>query len=332
MSFSGLFNSDREWFWRLLKIVAHIIAPFGMRNNITILIYHQVLPVKDNLRQDCINREEFDQQMRIISKLFNVVTIEEAARYIEQGNIPPRTIVITFDDGYSDNYHEALPILKKYGLPAIFYVVGDAVRSGALWNDTVFEIIKATRQPEIDLSELGLGKYPFLSDRDKQNVMNLLIENLKTLMPEEQKNRINTLKVITGNVSLTTRNMLTKDELISLSEEKGMTIGTHTMRHPMMSYIGITDAQSDVIEGKEYIESIINKPIRHFSYPYGKYGENFHAEHLNMIASLGFKTAVTTNWGAVNKNSSRYFLQRFTPWDRDPLRFFLRICWNFNKS
>ncbi|MCW8889429.1 MAG: polysaccharide deacetylase family protein [Sedimenticola sp.] len=331
MGLTELFSSDKEWFWRLLRFMTYLISPAGMRNKITILIYHQVLSVDEPVREDCITRDEFDQQMAIISKVFHVISIDQALAYLDQGKIPPRSVVITFDDGYANNYYEALPVLKKYDLPATLYVVGSAVQGGELWNDTVYELIHSAEPEEIDLNVFGMGKQRITDSAVRHTVSDQLITKFKTLPPDEQNKAIRQLRKIIGCSELDKRNMLTAEELVKLSEEPRMTIGSHTMWHPMLSYIGITDAENDVKRGKEYIEEIIKKPIEHFAYPYGKYGKHFHAEHLNMIAALGFKSAVTTNWGSVNKDSSRYFLQRFTPWDKNPIKFFLRICLNYNK-
>ena len=104
-----------------------------------IVMYHSVSPaaVKENRLQ--VSVKHFARQMRFLKKNnYNVLRLEELADLIKNKNkIPPRTIALTFDDGYKDNYKYAFPILKKYNLPAtMFVIVKEIGRSDRLsWQE-----------------------------------------------------------------------------------------------------------------------------------------------------------------------------------------------------
>jgi peptidoglycan/xylan/chitin deacetylase (PgdA/CDA1 family) len=104
-----------------------------------ILMYHSVAPGAKVSNRLAVSPETFDKQMRLLkTRGFNVITPEDFARNIKMGRkMPPRTVAITFDDGYQDNYTEAFPVLKKYGLPAaIFIIINEVGRSDRLsWDE-----------------------------------------------------------------------------------------------------------------------------------------------------------------------------------------------------
>ncbi len=89
-----------------------------------ILMYHSV-DYNDKITKLSINPKDFASQMDFLHKnKYNVVTLENLVTYIkDKKDIPPKTIAITFDDGYYNNYEYAYPILKKYNLPATIYII-----------------------------------------------------------------------------------------------------------------------------------------------------------------------------------------------------------------
>ncbi len=94
------------------------------RSGAVILMYHSIAA---NDRPFTVVPEAFEKQMRWLKESgFNIVSLDELARYRAAGNIPQKTLAITFDDGYEDNYTNAFPVLQRYGIPAaIFITTGD---------------------------------------------------------------------------------------------------------------------------------------------------------------------------------------------------------------
>ncbi len=91
-----------------------------MKNNIFILLYHKILP---KWGFD-VAASTFDWEMRIIKQFFNVITLDDVYEYLTTERVPDKpSIVITFDDGYADNFVYAYPILKKYGLKATIFPI-----------------------------------------------------------------------------------------------------------------------------------------------------------------------------------------------------------------
>src|SRR5262245_35832283 len=104
-----------------------------------LIMYHGVVRKMDpGLSVNHLSLEDFEEHVRYIKKNFEVVPVHELFRRKQQGGRSHRkTIAITFDDGYENNYLNAFPVLKKYNLPATIFVVAEAVRDPAyvLWYD-----------------------------------------------------------------------------------------------------------------------------------------------------------------------------------------------------
>lgn len=95
-----------------------------------IIMYHSVNPKQNPaINRLIVSPETFERQMRFLrERKYNIILLDELAELIrEKKNIPARTIVITFDDGYKDNYTYAFPILKKYKIPATMFIIIDEV-------------------------------------------------------------------------------------------------------------------------------------------------------------------------------------------------------------
>ena len=92
----------------------------SQRKKLSILIYHQVLPTFDPMRPNEITASEFAGQIKWLASNFNVLTLSNAVERLHDGTLPPRPLVVTFDDGYADNCEVALPILQHHEIPATF--------------------------------------------------------------------------------------------------------------------------------------------------------------------------------------------------------------------
>lgn len=98
----------------------------SVKNNASIVIlnYHKVDDMPISLS---VSPEQFDQQMAYLqSEGYETITMDQLVANFEQGEkLPPKPLMITFDDGYADNYTNAYPILKKYGFQATIFVITD---------------------------------------------------------------------------------------------------------------------------------------------------------------------------------------------------------------
>jgi len=128
-----------------------------LSRSLSILTYHRVVAEPDALVPDHVCAEEFDGQLAVLARWFRVLPLSEAVARLRAGTLPARAACVTFDDGYADNAHIALPLLLKRGLPATFFVAAGFLDGGRMWNDSVIEAIRAAQGDTLDARCAGLG-------------------------------------------------------------------------------------------------------------------------------------------------------------------------------
>ena len=112
----------------------------------------------------------------------------------------------------------------------------------------------------------------------------------------------------------------------------GMEIGAHTVTHPILLNTAPDAARREIVESGRRLAEILGEPVRLFAYPNGKPGVDYGPEHVQMVRDAGFAAAVSTGWGVATEGSDRFQLPRFTPWDRTPGRFALRLIRNMRNA
>ena len=307
------------------KALIRMLSPGGQQG-LSILIYHRVLPQKDPLFPEEIDRVDFDRQLRILKSMFTVIPLIDAVRHVKAGTLPANAACITFDDGYADNAEVALPVLQAHGLSATFFVATGFLDGGRMWNDTVIEVVRRYPGAVLDASAIGLGCHPLSSTGARQQAISSLIGQLKYVPMDERLVEVGRLVALAG-IDLPDDLMMTSDQVRQL-QRAGMDIGGHTVNHPILAKLSSAQARAEIAHGKQTLEQITGAPVALFAYPNGKPGADYSAEHVAMIRELGFEGAVSTSRGASKNNTDLFQLPRFSPWDRTPLRFALRMARN----
>ncbi len=311
------------------RALAAAVSLSPLRKRLSILIYHRVLARPDPLFPSEVDAARFDQQIGFLKQCFNIIPLSEAVRGLREGTLPSRAACITFDDGYADNAEIALPILRRHGVAATFFVATGFLNGGRMWNDTVIETIR--RAPhQLDLSSLQLGQFTLDSQASRRQAISNLLDALKYLPLAARQQQVEAICRLAA--------VAPPDDLMMSSEQvrqlhrAGMDIGAHTVNHPIIARMDSAGAYAEIADGKAELEQIIGAPVRLFAYPNGKPGQDYQAEHVAMAQTLGFEAAVSTAWGAAKHGSDLFQLPRFTPWDRGQLRFSVRMMQNLAKN
>ena len=314
----------------LFRLANHTLSPAGGRARLSILIYHRVLPQADPMLPDVPDARRFEQLMRALRASFNVLPLGEAATRLHNGTLPARSACITFDDGYADNATVALPILKKLGLPATFFVSPGFLNGGRMWNDTVMETARRLPAGPIDLTTIDSATLdlPTLTVDDassRRHLAETVIRATKHLPPHQRQHKVDAFA--TRVTALPDDLMMTDAQVIEL-HRAGMEIGAHTMTHPILAKIDNATAEHEIRDSKLYLEDLLQTNIDLFAYPNGKPVQDYLPQHVRMVRDLGFRAAVSTAWGVSTSGSDLYQLPRFTPWEHDRLRFLTRLTLN----
>ena len=293
---------------------------------ISILIFHRVLKHPDPLFPGAMHAERFESIIRWLCEWFDVVPLSEAVESLRSDSRPSRKISITFDDGYLDNNTCALPILKKHGVPATFFIATGYLNGGRMWNDEIIESVRSTKEAVLDLDSFGLGRLPVSSSHDKRSAIALLIEKLKYLRHADRR-------VLAHEISdfcnvRSDEELMMRDHHVREMLSAGMEIGAHTVDHPILATCDAREAREQIVGSRDYLRDLLRVPIALFAYPNGKPHVDYLPEHARMVKELGFSAAASTAAGATRSYDDAFELKRFTPWDQSRARFGVRLALN----
>lgn len=274
--------------------------------NVTILMYHRISDT-DDANGLSIGSEFFEQQLKYLKKMYSIISLDEAVSRLENGNLNRNYIVLTFDDGFQDNYSAAYPLLQKYEAPATVFIACNAIETGIYhWTELDEAILRLTCDT-IDLSSLGLNCLPVHSMEDKWSAIKLLHSTLKSV----NNSMIRDVIVHLTNISSSKieRIMMTWDQVKELSNSSLVAIASHTVTHPILTKISLAQAIDEIHTSKGLIEGQIGKPVHFFSYPNGGCND-FNDETVDIVKTAGYRAACTTISGANRKGVDLFRLRR----------------------
>jgi len=312
------------------KALLSLVSPAGGKGRLTIFIFHRVLPQPDPIFPSEVDAVRFDKMMGWIKQWFNVLPLDSAVRRLKDASLPACAAAITFDDGYLDNCSVALPMLKRHGLTATFFIATGYLDGGRMWNDTVIESVRACPLATLDLSDLGLGRHPTANVAQKRTAIDAVIRQIKYLAVPQ---RAQLAEQIAQAVQVEPPNnlMMTSAQVLAL-HRAGMQIGAHTVSHPILARLTDEQAKQEIQGSKHFLEQLLGERVGLFAYPNGKPGEDYTPATVEVVRSLDFDAAVSTQWGACGVDADPLQLRRFTPWDRTRLRFGARLFSNLRKA
>jgi len=311
------------------RAAASVLSPAGPRARLSILIFHRVLVEPDPLFPFEVTAERFDRRLAALGQVFDLLPLPEAVARLREGTLPARSACITFDDGYRDNVEVALPILKRRGVHATFFVATGFLDGGRMWNDTVIETVRRTVLPDLDLQGIGLGRVALGDLPARRQALQALIRAIKHLPPAEREQAVAAVAAA-GEADLPADLMMSSAQVRQLSDA-GMEIGGHTASHPILARMPAGEAQREIDDGRRRLAEITGRSVRLFAYPNGKPGSDYLPEHAAMVKQMGFEAALSTTPGVSTAASDPYQLPRFTPWDSGDTRFVWRAVNNLRR-
>jgi peptidoglycan/xylan/chitin deacetylase (PgdA/CDA1 family) len=297
---------------------------------LSVLSYHRILAEPDPLRPGEPTADEFEARMRWVAANFNVLPLLDAVRALRARRLPKRALSITFDDGYADNYTLALPILAGLRLPATFFIATGFLDGGCMFNDVVIEALRQARGPDIDMQDLGLGRHALGTHEERRQAIGRILARLKYVEPVRRTTTALEIAKRAG-ARVPRELMMTKAEVRAL-HAAGMAVGAHTVTHPILAQIDVPRAREEMVESRAHLQDLTGAPVRLFAYPNGRPVHDYGPEHVTLARELGFEAAVSTAWGAARPGSDLFQIPRFTPWDRRPFPFGLRLARNLMRT
>jgi peptidoglycan/xylan/chitin deacetylase (PgdA/CDA1 family) len=303
-------------FWRIAGRIASQKPVLG------IFSYHRVLAKKDPLEPDYPDAQEFSRQIASAKSLFKILPLEDAVEEIRSGKAKQHMAAITFDDGYADNYHVALPVLRHHKVPATIFVATAYLNGKPFFPDLITESIRHSSGTSLDLADLGLPLLAIGTLQEKRNSAHFLHEYLKYRAPGERDALAARISERLTSVPAR-RLMLTPDEALSM-HRGGVTLGLHTHEHTILSTISDSELRAELKINSEVIKDITGRAPHSFAYPNGRRGTDFSTRHPDILKEYNVKVAVTTENGFVAEDCDPLLLPRVTTWDKSRYSFSIR--------
>jgi peptidoglycan/xylan/chitin deacetylase (PgdA/CDA1 family) len=300
----GLLSGIRDSRWRQRRLM--------------ILCYHSIALDDEHLWSGTysMSAENLEARFRMLRDgNYNVLPLDDALRRLYDGTLPPRSVVLTFDDGMYDFRARALPLLRQYGFPATVYLT----TFYSEYNKPIFGLFCSyvlwrarTRMPVVDVRALlgRAGQWDLATDRGRARAHAEIMDHVgreKLRLPDRiaLAERMTELLGDDYGALLEKRvlTVMTSEEAADVARQ-GVDVQLHTHRHRTPNDKALFTRE--IVENRERIDAIREGTARHFCYPSGEY----RAEFLPWLSEAGVISATTCDPGLASRKSAPLLLPR----------------------
>jgi peptidoglycan/xylan/chitin deacetylase (PgdA/CDA1 family) len=294
------------------------------RHRIVILTAHGVMDAEDDppwvpLRPQ-LSRRRLDDCLRILSRYYRFVSLEEAVAMLAgRAPVRPYSLVLTFDDGYRNHLTHALPILRRHGVPATFFLAtGHIDHRRPFWFDRLdyalqhlpagaHELPVGPRTIGIDARDRAAlrASYKRLRDEGKALVRHdtEMLREMETLAEVLEARSGRRLADLLETDDWTA--IATWDEIRAAAGDD-VSFGSHTVDHVRLSFVDAETMEDQLRRSKRTIEAETGRPCRYFCYPNG----SFDGRAAETTRACGYDAAVTTEEGTNRPGTDLMTLRR----------------------
>lgn len=274
------------------KLIArHLVFPLLVKSGVSrilakqskhlvlVLNYHGVIDQpQTDISVNHMSSKDFDEQISYFKSNFHILSLDDFIDQIHSGKPTSRkSILITFDDGYANNYDYAFPILQKHKAPAvIFPVTGLIGTNKASWYD-YFDLTKhLLNDSNISNKIKNIANEFGLIYHNREN-LHKLTEHFKTFDSSKKDQFLLQYMNIVGDDVFHDPGktkfwkMLNEEQIREMSASGLITFGSHTVSHPNLDLIDPTIARKELTESKALLENITGKTVKSIAFPDGGY-------------------------------------------------------------
>lgn len=322
-------NVKHKFFKKIIKrSMQHVAAAFGRHTRshkepqLLVLMYHRILPQNDvrSLIEEpgmSVTPETFRLHINILKQYFNIVKLSDWIQLKLDGKeLPARACAITFDDGWSDNYEFAFPILKETNVPATIFLVADMIGTDKMfWPERLARLVTTIASdypqhwshPELEWLQDTPANYRFSEMPPTNEELSALIACIKDYSDQEIHDRLthieNILQLDTGAHPPSLLNWKQVTEMVC---SKLVEVGSHTCRHVRLNKDTSEECmRHEIVNSKEVIEKNTGQTIKTFCFPNGDY-----CPQALKLVKQNYTCSVTTRSGWNTDDTDNHKLQR----------------------
>jgi peptidoglycan/xylan/chitin deacetylase (PgdA/CDA1 family) len=258
-----------------------------------------------------LDANEFEKFIVTLKKNYEIVPLRQLFDNFRNKTAPKkRTIALTFDDGYINNFTVALPILKKHHVPATFYLITESLENSTfyVWPDVIDLVQKHTKE-DIVISA-GRFKYPGFFCAE----LNISLVDLMKTSGSDRETYLDEIKKLYPNYLKEAKevpeliDLVHKNELEKYKDEVLIEYGSHTHLHYNLEFLNEDDCSKEVNRSKKIIEDIVKKPVISLAFPDGSYN----AQIISNCKKAGYENVVAVTYKLNENNGDPFILSRFT--------------------
>ena len=311
-----------------------------------ILVYHRIATLDSDPWGTSVQEKNFIEQLRVIKQLADPIPLQVMVGARSDADLPKRPVSITFDDGYVDNFKTAAPLLEQFAMPATMFLTTGyfAARREYWWDELERLILGPGARPETLAVESEGRAHTWKCESciacdsvrhsdafwrawepppgPRQALYQSLYDFLVSLPLEEKHAVLDQVRAWAGTTAGLRPGYRTvlESEACELSTNRYIEIGAHTITHPVLSALPVSEQKNEIEASKAALERIIGKPVTSFAYPYGK---RFHYSRAttSLVRDCGFVCGCSNFWGVVTTRTKRYELPRIQALDWGPAKF-----------
>lgn len=278
----------------------------GRGNRVFVIGLHRVLTPDQEVRSHSLpgiilREKTFAALLAFLHENFRVISLDDflAGDFEPSGGRP--ACLITFDDGWRDNYTTAFPLLRRAGVPAtIFLATGFLGNGKTFWPERLMHAWRdpARREPMRE-QMTQVARFPV---RDTES----FIEYLKHMSAARREEILRVLLPEFDQLPPNGDALMTWEEVAQMARH-GISFGSHTVTHPLLTFEDDAMVVRELMLSKQQIEEKLGQPVRAFAYPNGSWD----ARVRKLVADAGFECAFTVQRGSHHSGADRFAIRRF---------------------
>ncbi len=311
--------------------ITKILESLPQRPVLIILNYHRVGNAADTPFDSgtfSATPEELDSQLVYLKRRFHMATLEEALSMVNGNRESPRrtSVLITFDDGYLDNYTLAFPILREHGVQGVFFLPTAFVGSGKLpWWDAIAYMIKQSRQKSICLNYPQPATFDIENDGATRVSMQILHAFIQPAVKEPARFIADLEKACeTARPESAGERLFLNWEEAREMQHCGMAFGSHTDTHEVLSKLSREQQRGEVFRSRQILERELDRRIDTLAYPVGQ-RYCFSSDTVEALKQTGYRAAFSF-YGGLNRpgETEPFDIHRYSVGDQSYARLRLQ--------
>ncbi len=309
-----------------------------LKPHVLILCYHRVAIARGADPWGlCVSPDHFREHVRILSSDADLIHLSQVEDYLRRRPTRP-AVALTFDDGYSDNVHCALPILRNWNAPATFFVTTQYLTAAAstFWWDRLAAIVWSARELPRTVELLVRGRRlvwapDWAGRHDAERLRRELLDTVHAAFwTLEDSECMSAMEQLATRLHVTMAELpdgrcMSASELCVLAQSPLAEIGGHTVTHRHLPSLTPAEQAIEIERSRETLTSIVGRSPTSFAYPYGE----FDSTSADAVKKAGFTRACSVAHDLVWPEWDAFQMPRFAVPDMDGESFAARLRWEW---